>query len=247
MTDTNPHTRARRSAGRRLAAPAAAAILALLALGFLAAGGAALWANGQKDDEGFFATGADRFSTSTYALSTDELEVDADDVPQRLVENDAFGKIRVRVTPRNDKPVFVGIAPTADVEAYLRSTAHSTVSDVDYSPFHVDYRDHRGGRPSSAPSAQRFWTASAQGSDTQTVRWDVESGSWSVVVMNADGSAGVDAGISAGAKVPFLVPIGWGSLGIGVVLLASAGGVLLAGARPPRRRSDPTQPVLATA
>ena len=31
--------------------------------------------------------------------------------------------------------------------------------------------------------------------------------------MNADGSAGVDAGISAGAKVPFLGPIAWGSIG----------------------------------
>ena len=144
MTDTNSHTRARPSAGGRVAALATAAVLALLALGFLAAGGAALWANGQKDDEGFLSTGTDRFSTSTYALSTDELEVDADDVPQRLLQNDTFGRIRVRVTPRDDKPVFVGIAPTADVEAYLRRTAHSTVSDLDYSPFHVDYRDHRG-------------------------------------------------------------------------------------------------------
>jgi len=247
MIDTNSHTGARPSAGGRIAALVAAGVLALLALGFLAAGGAALWANGQKDDEGYFSTGTDRFSTSTYALSTDQLEVDADEASDWVLDHDRFGQVRLRVTPRNDKPVFVGIAPTEDVEAYLDRTAHATVSDLDFSPFHADYRDHRGGRPSTAPSEQPFWTASAQGSDTQTVRWDVESGSWSVVVMNADGSAGVDAGISAGAKVPFLVPIAWGSLGLGAVLLVSAGGLLLVGARPPRRRPDPAQPAFAAA
>jgi hypothetical protein len=216
MTDTNPHTRARPSAGGRIAALVSAGVL-----------------------EGF--------STRTYALTTEELEVHTDDVPSWVVDHDRLGEVRLRVTPRNDKPVFVGIAPTQDVEAYLGGTAHSTVSDLDYSPFAADYRDHRGGRPSSAPSEQRFWTASAQGSDEQTVRWDVESGSWSVVVMNADGSAGVDAGISAGAKVPFLTPIAWGSLGIGVVLMLSAGGLLFVGARPPQRRPDPAQPSFATA
>ena len=134
--------------------------------------------------------------------------------------------------------MFVGIAPTQDVDSYLRSTAHSTVTDLDYSPFQADYRDHRGGAPATPPSEQRFWTASAQGSDTQTVRWDVESGSWSVVVMNADGSAGVDAGVSAGAKVPFLTPIAWGAIGGGVLLVLAAGGLLIVGARPSRTRSD---------
>jgi hypothetical protein len=235
MTDTNTPTRARPSAGGRIAALVTAGVLALLGLGFLAAGGAALWANGHKDDEGYLTTHSEGFSTRTYALTTEELEVNADDVPSWVVDH--YGEVRLRVTPRNDKPVFVGIAPTQDVDAYLRSTAHSTVRDLDYSPFDADYRDHRGSRPSTAPSEQRFWTASAQGADTQTVRWDVESGSWSVVVMNADGSAGVDAGVSAGAKVPFLVPIAWGSLGIGVVLLVAAGGILFVSARPPRQRT----------
>jgi hypothetical protein len=56
--------------------------------------------------------------------------------------------------------------------------------------------------------------------------WDVEHGSWSVVVMNADGSRGVDAGVSAGANVPILPVIGWGFLGGGLVLLAVAGGLV---------------------
>ena len=37
--------------------------------------------------------------------------------------------------------------------------------------------------------------------------WKVREGDWSAVIMNADGS--VDAGVRAGADVPFLAPAGW--------------------------------------
>ncbi|HWT24072.1 MAG TPA: hypothetical protein VN213_11250, partial [Solirubrobacteraceae bacterium] len=213
MTDTTATTKVSRpGVGARIAALTSAGLLALLAVGLLAAGGVLLWADSRKDEQGYFSTGTDRFSTGTYALATEELDVDAD-VPGWLLDRDRYGQVRLRVTSNDGKPVFVGIAPTRDVERYLDRTAHTTVTDLDYAPFHADYRDHAGARPSTPPSRQAFWTASAQGTDTQTVRWDVEQGSWTVVVMNADGSAGVDAGISAGAKVPFLAPVGWGVLG----------------------------------
>jgi hypothetical protein len=44
--------------------------------------------------------------------------------------------------------------------------------------------------------------------------------------MNADGSRGIDAGVSAGANVPILPVVGWGALGGGLVLLAAAGGLV---------------------
>jgi hypothetical protein len=235
MPDTTSHQRARPSAGARIAALLAAAVLGLLSVGLLAAGGVLLWGNAQKDDQGYLSTGSDRFSTRTYALSTEQLDVDAD-VPGFIVDRDRYGEVRLRVTPQGDAPVFVGIAPSQDVDAYLRHTAHATVTDLDYAPFHVDYRRRGGGAPPTPPSEQRFWVASAQGSDTQTVAWDVEQGSWSVVVMNADGSAGVDADITAGAKIPFLSAAGWVLIGGGLLLLAAAGGLLYAGARPPRAR-----------
>jgi hypothetical protein len=72
------------------------------------------------------------------------------------------------------------------------------------------------------------------GTGTQRLDWDVKDGSWSVVVMNADGSRGVDTTISAGAKVPFLGPLGWVSAGGGIVLLLAAGGLLYLGLRAPR-------------
>jgi hypothetical protein len=79
-----------------------------------------------------------------------------------------------------------------------------------------------------------IWEASNQGSGRQSIDWEIEDGDWSVVVMNADGSAGVDAGVSAGASIAWLDEAGWISLGTGLFLLGIAGGLLYVGARPRR-------------
>ena len=55
--------------------------------------------------------------------------------------------------------------------------------------------------------------------------------------MNADGSPGVDAGISAGAKIPFLSELGWSAIGTGAVFVIAAAGLLVLGIRRPRNRS----------
>jgi hypothetical protein len=215
----------KRSNPARIAAFVGAGVIALVGLVLLAAGGLSLWANGQKDDDGYLSTGSDRFATSTYALATESLDVDSHGAGW-LIDSDRYGKVRLKATSRTGKPVFVGIARTSAVTRYLRDTSHANVTDVDYSPFRADYRTQRGGGPPALPGNQRFWVASAHGSGQQTLKWDVRHGAWSVVVMNADGSRGVDAGVSAGANLPILPVIGWGALGGGLVLLAAAGGLV---------------------
>jgi hypothetical protein len=222
----------KRSTGTRVAAFAGAGVVGLLALVLLAAGGIGLWANGQKDDDGYLSTGSDRFATSTYALATENLDVDSQGAGW-LINSDRYGKVRLKVDSRAGKPVFVGIARTSAVTRYLRDTAHATVTDVSYSPFKADYRTQRAGGQPALPGDQRFWAASAHGSGQQTLTWDVEHGSWSIVVMNADGSQGVDAGVSAGANVPILSVVAWSALGLGLVLLVAAGGLVALGVRKP--------------
>ena len=51
-----------------------------------------------------------------------------------------------------------------------------------------------------APRATPPGRPAASGPGTQTVRWEPESGSWAVVVMNADGSPGVDVDVQLGAR-----------------------------------------------
>ena len=235
---------ARRSNGGRIAAIIASGMLGLFAFGLLAAGGLALWGDSQKDEHGYISTDNDRFATSTRALATENLDLDLDGLGE-VVGSDSFGKVRLEVASNDDKPVFVGVARTSDVSDYLRGSAHTIVTDVDYSPFQADYSERTGERQPAQPAGERFWAASAQGSGTQALTWDVEDGDWSVVVMNADGSAGVDAGVKAGAQLSFLDEAGWVLIGTGLLALAGAGALLFVGVRP--RRSAPESQMVAAA
>jgi hypothetical protein len=199
----------------------------------IAAGALLLWGDSKKDDHGYLSTGKDRYAASTYALASDNLDVDLDGAGW-IMDRDDLGNVRLAVESSAGKPVFVGIAPTSDVAGYLRGTSYTSVTDVDYSPFHASYRDHAGDRRPALPAKQGFWTASAHGSGTQTVAWDLQDGDWSIVVMNADGSRRVDTDVSAGAKLPFLGTLGWISLGGALVLLITAGTLVYLGIRTPR-------------
>jgi hypothetical protein len=224
----------RRSSGGRIAAVVVGALLGLVSLGALAAGGAGLWANGQKDDQGYVSTRTENFRTQTAALRTKNLDVDLGGTAS-VLDSDVYGKVRLRVTPRAGKDVFVGIAPTRDVSRYLRGTAHASVTDLDYHPFHVDYATSGGARRAAVPARQHIWAAEAHGHGEQTVTWDVADGDWSVVVMNADGSPGIDADVRAGANLPWLDEAAWGAIGIGAVLLLISAALLYTGTRSPRR------------
>jgi hypothetical protein len=251
MTDSpTPAPPPRRgSSGPKVAAIVAGSVLALVSLGLLAVAGVALWADGKKDEQGYISTGTDRFHTGTAALRTENLDLDFNGA-EEIVGSSEYGKVRVRVTPRADKDMFVGIARTSDVSAYLRGTAHATVTDLDYAPFDADYDTAGGARRAEPPTDQRIWAAQAHGAGAQSLTWDVADGDWSVVVMNADGSPGVDAGVKAGANVPFLDEVAWISLGGGALLLLLSGGLIYAGARtprPPRPQAEPAGPVPAAA
>jgi hypothetical protein len=236
----------RRSSGGRIAAVIVGSVIALVSLALLAAGGAGLWANGQKDDHGYLSTRTERFHTTTAALRTNNLDVDLGGTAT-VLDSDLYGKVRLRVTPRTDKDVFVGIAPTRDAARYLRGIAHTNVTDLDYHPFHADYATSGGARHAAAPITQRIWAAQAHGHHTQTLTWKVADGDWSVVVMNADGSPGVDAGVRAGADLPFLAPAGWTSLGLGIVLAVAAAGLIVFGLRRPPSRPAAPRPAMASA
>ena len=234
MPDTSPPVapRRRKSAGR-IAALVAGGLAAFAALLMLAAGGALLWGNAQKDHDGYLHTGTDRFHTRTAAIATDNLDVETGGASD-LLGHDLFGKVRVRAESHTGKPVFVGIARTADVDRYLRGTSHAIVTDVDTSPFKAEYRTVPSARRPARPAEQSFWAASARGNGRQQVTWKVRDGNWSVVVMNADASPRVDTGISGGADLPWLDEAGWATVGAGVLIALMAAGLILVGTRAPR-------------
>jgi hypothetical protein len=241
MTDNSTPNPPNRSTTARVALLATGAIAGLLAVALMGLGAFGLYGESQKDDRGYLNTGSQRFEASTHALVTENLDLDLDGV-QDVVSSPDLGKVRLDVSPRSGKPVFVGIAHTDEVRSYLRGVEHTTLTDFDYEPFEANYSHQDGRREPAPPADQTIWAASTQGAGSQTLAWDVEDGDWSVIVMNADGSPGVQVDVSAGAKVPYLTAIGWGLLGGGTALLAVATILVVLGVRGPRRRFRPGKP-----
>ncbi len=216
----------------------------LFGLAVLAGGGFLLWADRTQRDDGYLTTPTERFATPTYALTRSRLEVDTEGAKWVLNE-DWFGKIRIRGESTDEKTVFIGIGPQADVARYLGTVAHANVQDVDFDPFRATYLPIAGGAPQGPPTDQGFWAASASGVGTQTLTWKVRDGDWSVVLMNADGSRGVAADIDLGAKMSFLLWVAIGLLIGGVLVVGGSTALVVLAAR--TRRPPPGPPVTAGA
>jgi hypothetical protein len=209
-----------------------AAVTGLIAFTLFLAGGLLLWANGHyKDADGYLSTGSQRFDSSEYAITTPNLEVNAG-APGFLIKADRYGEIRLQAMAKGGRPLFVGIAPTSDVQRWLKGTSYSEVDDIDYAPFKAAYADHRGTRKPGAPAKQTFWAATG----SHSLHWNVQSGDWSVVVLNADGSRGVSAAVSAGARVPFIATIAYVTLGLGLLFVIVTAALTAYGSRPVVRK-----------
>jgi hypothetical protein len=205
-------------------------LLVLLSLVLLGGGGTALWADRTQRDGGYVTTDVHEFSTSGSALATVSTELGSAGFGW-LYAPGLLDDVRIRVTPTSPgPPLFVGIGPSRDVDRYLAGVSHTVITE-----FWGNETETFGGvAPRSAPGTQDFWVASASGAGAQTLSWDPADGSWTVVVMNADGRPGIAIGAELGARLPALVWVALGVLTAGAVLLAG-GGLLIAGAVRGRR------------
>ena len=218
----------------------AGSVAAVIALVLIAAGAFALWGESKKDADGYLSTGTERFTTTSRALASERLDIEIDD-KHWIAGVEDLGDSRLKVTSADDEPVFAGIAHQRDVTAYLRGVEHTVVADIDTAPFSARHREHHGTRAPAPPGEQDFWAASVQGAGSQTLKWTPDDGDWAVVVMNADGSAGVAADVSAGAEIAFLPTLGWSLTGGGVLLLVAGVALIAIGVRPrPRPLVSPT-------
>jgi hypothetical protein len=213
-------------------------LLLIPGLGLLAGGGVLLWADqSQRTSDGYVLAPTTSLSSDGYALVSERLQLSAgaDWVPVSEALGDA------RVTASGSGPdLFVGIAPTREAAAYLRDVQRTVVDELGTDAAADSQVDLPGGAPAGPPAAQDFWVAQASGSGAQHVDWEPAEGNWTIVVMNADGSAGVGADVRAGATIPALTGIAWGVLIGGILLTLVAVLLIVLAARP--RRSRPQVP-----
>lgn len=192
-----------------------------------------------SDEEGFLTSREVRFYADSYALVVRDVDIDID-VPARVWTPKPGDFLTVRLTGTSNDPseeVFIGIAREDDAQAYLGGVEYEELSDFDwdYNPGRqtqpqVHYQTHPGSAPAGPPTLHSFWTTYATGTGAQTLFWEPVSGSFWVVVMNADGSAGVDVDMQLGARIPVLRTIGNGLIGGGLIALMVGGLIIYYGA-----------------
>lgn len=214
--------------GWRIALIVIGAIVALVGAA-LAASGVALLALFGSD--GTIASGKHSVSTSSAALVSQTA-----DIKDTTDTADVIGDPRIRISVSESgsgSGVFVGIGPAAQVDRYLASAPIEEVTDFDVDPFKL-VRKRRGGTGAPSPPArQSFWVAQGSGRDA-TLRWKVREGNYRLVIMNADGSRGVDADGDVGVTIPHTTTFTWVLIVLGLVLIVGGVVAIVFGARRPR-------------
>lgn len=218
-------------------------LFSVLGLGLLTGGAVAAAANAAQQNNGYFQTPTGTYTVDSYALTSPRER----GMPTVLPVDVASIRLRA-ASAQAGKDIFIGIAPQADVDRYLAGVHHTELTNGAFSPFRAEYRDVAGTTVPTTPADQTWWSVSATGPGTQEIVWDLQSGSWAVVIMNADASPGVAVDMQAGVRSDVLWPVALGLLtGGGILLLIGlflvvAGAIGLGRSGPPPARG-PGQPV----
>lgn len=124
--------------------------------------------------------------------------------------------VSLTATSGSGKDIFIGIAPPDDVQKFLLGVPYDAASRIENGAF-VSKPVPGSTLPAPAPGEQSFWDASSSGRDA-SIDWANQAGEDVLVVMNADGSPGVVADLSAAIGSPKLFPTTAGALVVGTVL-----------------------------
>jgi hypothetical protein len=204
----------------RVVALVVGALLVLTSIGVLTGGGAALWADRTQRVDGYLTSGSEHLTTAGHALQSGSVAIDTGG--DAWISEQLLGSARLQVTPVDPAvDVFVGVASTPDVQAWLSGAAYGRVEDLGGPDGgRATVTERAGGDLRSAPAAAGIWRATATGTGRQVLDWRAADGDWTVVVARADGAAGLDVTARAGVTVPALGWVAAGLLAAGVLLLA---------------------------
>lgn len=232
---------------KRIVALVVGCVLILPAIGVLLAGGAlAVGYATQRDDDGYFDVTIDQLQTPTAAITGEDVKFAADPgSPDWLIDTIDLD-VRLRATALDsEQAIFIGIARQTDLDRYLADVAHDRVIRITgRTPV---YRQQGNELDAVAePTEQDFWVASASGSGTQELTWAATGGRWAAVVMNADGSPGITASMTIGAKSGLIAPLAVALTLLGVGLTAAAVVLIVYGAAGARRRPDSDRAIVTT-
>jgi len=198
----------------------------IIVSGFLTAisGGALLALFGS---DRVLSSGEHRVSTPTSALVADLGRITNVDDFQYVT-----GSPTLHVTAENagEGPVFIGIGRADEVDRYLADVATDRVDDLELSPFELNTVRHDGSGTAGSPAEQNIWVASSTSRDA-ALSWEIRDGHYEVVMMNADGSADVQAQTRIGVSLQDSGALWALVIGTGVAIMLIGGVVVIAASR----------------
>ena len=202
--------------------------LGLLLTGAATALGVAVF---QRTSDGVVLSPTERYAVTSYAITSEQLDIVLDDGLPGARTRRAAPDVVLRATAGSaGEQIFIGVGPRDDVARYLSNVEHSELTQIRFSPFQPSFRTAMGSSAPELPASQTFWTVSAQGPGTQQIESRLRTGSWSLVIMNADGSRPVVVDLQAGLRSTLFTPVTWGALAAGLLLLAGAILMIVGGA-----------------
>jgi hypothetical protein len=207
-------------------------VILLIGLAVTALGSAGLAFGGHS---GVIESGFHSIGTSTYGFVSNPGQVRrGQGVEVRS------GNATLRVAARSSQPVFIGVGPAQQVDSYLNGVPYETVTDVHFDPFRLDLQSSTGTVHPAKPGDQSFWVAKATGTSPD-LSWPIVSGSYRVVMMNANGSAGVLSDTQVGLRIPGLFGASLGTTIAGGLLSLIGLGLLIWGIATKRRQPAAVQ------
>jgi hypothetical protein len=194
--------------------------------------------------DGWIESDSGRLDTATYALVSEVADI-ADEDPDGadfINDLDDF-RFRFEAEPASGaKDVFIGVGRAGDVSQYLAGVEHDVVNDIEFEDLSIDKTRVEGQRAPEPPRDADVWVDSISGSGRQELDWEVRSGSYRFVVMNADASRGVDVDAQFGLKIPYAMAIALGLIAAGIVVVILGVVVVLLAARSSRPAPEPEAP-----
>ncbi|RIK14653.1 MAG: DUF4389 domain-containing protein [Acidobacteria bacterium] len=195
----------------------AGAFAVVLGLGLTTTGGVLVAA----PEDGYVTSPTLTVDSPGYAVATEAALLEGTAV------DEALGLVRVRAEATDGDEVFVGIADARDALAYLAGVRHTVLRGA----LPGNDLQRPGAQPATLPQQTAIWLASSSGPGRQAVEVEARPGSWVVVVMPTDGSAGVRADVDVASTLPWLRPAAGGLLTVGVLLLLGGAAAVALGVR----------------
>lgn len=195
------------------------AVLLLIGLPLLLAGGALWFAMQHQAPTGGYAASLAPVTTDGYAV----VASDVDSLLRRDVPFARGGRTSLRLTAHTETgPAFVGLAPAAEVARYLTGVPYARVDQVRLArgPLPVATASVDGaGPPAGPPQEQPFWLASSGAGELEWSPSEVRGQQLALVVMDPAARSPLTVDLTARVHPQWLDSTTLGLLVLGTLLV----------------------------